>query len=96
MCANADLILQVNKKIQFLRPPDEPTYSSPALGHTLVAYGPRGVAALRNAARNGVGTLFVPLAKSEARIAALEREIDDLKAQIATIDVGVAALTARA
>ena len=96
LCANADLILQVNKKIQFLRPPDEPTYSSPALGHTLVAYGPRGVAALRNAARNGVGTLFVPLAKSEARIAALEREIDDLKAQIATIDVGVAALTARA
>jgi len=96
LCASADLILQVNKKIQFLRPPEEPTYSSPALGHTLVAYGPRGAVALRNAARNGVGTLFVPLTKSETRIAELKREIDDLKAQIATLDVENAALTARA
>jgi hypothetical protein len=82
LCANADLILQVNKKIQFLRPPDDPVYSSPALGHTLVAYGPRGVAALRNAARNGLGTLFVPFDKSEARVTQLECEIDDLKARI--------------
>ena len=81
LCANADLILQVNKKIHFLRPPDEPSYSSPALGHTLVAYGPRGVAALRNAARNGLGTIFVPMAKSEARLAELEEELARLKDQ---------------
>jgi regulator of replication initiation timing len=36
------------------------------------------------------------LSKSEARIAELEREIDDLKAKIATLDVENAALTARA
>jgi len=36
------------------------------------------------------------LTKSETRIAELKREIDDLKAQIATLDVENAALTARA
>jgi DNA N-6-adenine-methyltransferase (Dam) len=81
LCANADLILQVNKKIQFLRPPDEPSYSSPAMGHTLAAYGTRGVAALRNAARNGLGALFEPFTKREARIGELERELARLKEQ---------------
>jgi hypothetical protein len=79
LCGNADLILQVKQKIQFLRPPDEPTGGKNALGSSLVAYGTRGVEALKNAARNGLGTAFVPLAKSEARLAELERELARFK-----------------
>src|SRR6266404_9554460 len=58
LCCNADLILQVNKKINFLRPDDEP--GTNALGSTLVAYGERAVQALVNAAAAGLGTLFKP------------------------------------
>jgi hypothetical protein len=58
LCGNADLVLQVNKKIDFLRPDDEP--GTNALGSSLVAYGERGVQALRNAAAAGLGTLFKP------------------------------------
>jgi hypothetical protein len=58
LCGHADLILQVNKKIDFLRPIDEP--GTNALGSSLVAYGERGVQALMNAAAAGLGTLFKP------------------------------------
>jgi len=58
LCGNADLILQVNKKIDFLRPDDEP--GTNALGSTLVAYGKRAAQALMNAAAAGLGTLFKP------------------------------------
>jgi hypothetical protein len=61
LCGNADLILQVNKKIQFMRGDDYPTNNN-ALGSTLVAYGDRGVKALMNAAAAGLGTLFKPIA----------------------------------
>jgi hypothetical protein len=91
LCSNADLILQVNKKVRFLRPPDEPTYSSPALGHTLVAYGPRGVEALINAARNGLGALLVPYGK----LAAKENDIAELKARIAALEGENSTLKAR-
>src|SRR5262249_11247632 len=62
VCGSADGVLQVNKKINFLKPNNDPKNHN-TLGSSLVAYGPRGVAALRNAARNGLGTLFVPYAK---------------------------------
>jgi len=61
LCGNADLILQVNKKIQFMPGDDQPTNNN-ALGSTLVAYGDRGVKALMNAAAAGLGTLFKPIA----------------------------------
>ena len=44
LCGNADLILQVNKKINFIRPDGES--GNNALGSTFVAYGMRGVEAL--------------------------------------------------
>ena len=75
LCGYADLILQVKQKIQFLRPPGEPADGNNTLGSSLVAYGTRGVEALKNAARNGLGALFVPFEKSDARIAELEREL---------------------
>jgi hypothetical protein len=98
LCSNADLILQVNKKVQFLRPHGEPVYSSPALGHTLVAYGPRGVAALQNAVRSGLGTLFVPYEKFQAvaaKLVAKENEIAELTARIAAIKADSATLKAQ-
>jgi hypothetical protein len=60
LCSNADLILQVNKKIQFLRPDDGGDPGNNALGSSLVAYGERAVNALMNAAAAGLGTLFKP------------------------------------
>jgi hypothetical protein len=59
LCGNADLILQVNKKIDFVRPGGNDTGTN-ALGSSLVAYGKRGVQALLNAAAAGLGTLFRP------------------------------------
>jgi DNA N-6-adenine-methyltransferase (Dam) len=59
LCGNANLILQVNKRIDFLRPDDEP--GTNALGSTLVAYGERAVQALKNAAAAGLGALFAPV-----------------------------------
>jgi hypothetical protein len=58
LCSNADLILQVNKKIDFMRPSDEP--GTNALGSTLAAYGQKAVQALTNAAAAGLGTVFKP------------------------------------
>jgi hypothetical protein len=55
LCGNADLILQVNKKIDFIS--DESSRN--ALGSSLVAYGERGVKALMNAHR--LGALFKPV-----------------------------------
>jgi hypothetical protein len=52
------MILQVNKKIDFVRPSDEPSRN--VLGSSLVAYGERAVQALMNAAAAGLGTLFKP------------------------------------
>ena len=61
MCGNADLILQVNKKIQFMPGDDQPTNKN-ALGSTLVAHSESAVKALMNAAAAGLGTLFKPIA----------------------------------
>jgi hypothetical protein len=64
LCSNADLILQLNKKIQFLRPDTEEgdyPVNNNALGSSLVAYGERGVEALINAAEQGLGTLYKPV-----------------------------------
>jgi hypothetical protein len=57
LCSNADLILQVNKKIDFI------SYESSknALGTSLVAYGERGVKALMDAHAHGLGALFKPV-----------------------------------
>ena len=60
LCGNADLVLQLNKKIQFLRPDDGSEPGNNALGSSLVAYGERAVKALRNATAAGLGTLFKP------------------------------------
>ena len=54
LCGNADLILQVNKRIDFIS--DE---GRNALGSSLVAYGECGVKALMNAHR--LGALFKPV-----------------------------------
>lgn len=63
----ADAVLFIGKedpergdpnKLQFIRP-DGTAGTSPAQGTTLMAAGPRGVEALRNAARNGLGLLLV-------------------------------------
>lgn len=61
----ADLILVLNRKIPFVRPGMK-TGCFP-IGHHLIAIGERGVAALENAARNGLGKLFTP-----SRIAEVE------------------------
>jgi hypothetical protein len=55
----SDLILFVRKKIRFIRP-DGTTGNSPAQGTTLLAVGPRGVVALENACRAGIGLTFKP------------------------------------
>jgi hypothetical protein len=57
LCGNADLILQVNKKIDFIS--DESGKN--ALGSSLVAYGERGVKALMDAHAHGLGALFKPV-----------------------------------
>ena len=59
LCGNADLILQVNRKIDFVRPGGDDTGTN-ALGSSLVAYGERAVQALMNAAAAGLGALFKP------------------------------------
>jgi hypothetical protein len=58
LCGKADLILFVNKKINFISPTRGPGNNT--LGSTLVAYGERAVQALKNAAAAGLGTLFAP------------------------------------
>jgi hypothetical protein len=58
LCGNADLILLMNKRVNFISP-NRGSGTNP-LGTTLVAYGERGVQALRNAAAAGLGTLFKP------------------------------------
>lgn len=55
----ADALLFVRKKIRFIRP-DGTEGASPAQGTTLMAAGPRGVAALTNATRAGLGFLTLP------------------------------------
>ena len=54
----ADALLFVRSKLKFIRP-DGTTGDSPAQGTTLLAAGRRGVEALRNAARNGLGLMLV-------------------------------------
>jgi len=97
LCANADLVLQVRKKIQFLRPPGKPLGTN-ALGSSLVAYGERGVKALENAATAGLGTLFQPYRESQAilqsKTHAKEKEIAELKARIAALEAENDALKA--
>jgi phage N-6-adenine-methyltransferase len=58
LCGNADVILFVNKKINFISPTSGTGNNT--LGSTLVAYGERAVQALTNAAAAGLGTLFKP------------------------------------
>lgn len=53
----ADLVLFVDGKINFIGEDGQPG-RSPAQGTTLMAAGPRGVVALQNAARAGLGTLM--------------------------------------
>ena len=60
LCGHADLILQLNKKIQYIRPDDDRDPGNNALGSSLVAYGEKAVQALMNAAAAGLGTLFKP------------------------------------
>jgi hypothetical protein len=55
----ADLVLFVSKKIKFIGADGKPG-ASPAQGTCLIAAGELGVAALRNAAGNGLGTLMKP------------------------------------
>jgi hypothetical protein len=55
----ADLMLFVAPKIRFIGA-DGKEGASPAQGTTLLAKGPRGVEALRNAHRAGLGLLAVP------------------------------------
>ena len=59
LCGNADLILLVNKKVNFISPNSGPGNNT--LGSTLVACGERGVQALMHAAAAGLGTLFKPV-----------------------------------
>lgn len=55
---HADLILFVRKKIRFIGADGKPG-GSPAQGTTLMAAGPRGVAVLETACRNGLGLTFL-------------------------------------
>jgi phage N-6-adenine-methyltransferase len=63
VCSHADLILLVNKKINFISPTTSGTGNN-TLDSTLVAYGERAVQALMNAANAGLGTLFKPVPTS--------------------------------
>jgi hypothetical protein len=56
---HADLMLFVTPKIRFIGA-DGKEGKSPAQGTTLLAKGPQGVGALRNAHRAGLGLLAVP------------------------------------
>jgi hypothetical protein len=81
LCGNADLILQVNKKIDFIRPGGDDIGTN-ALGSSLVAYGERGVQALLNAAAAGLGNLFVPCQDSVLTFGELERETHLLRGKL--------------
>lgn len=68
----SDLTLQVAEKIKFLRP-DGSSGNQPGTGTTLLALGSQGVAALNNAARAGLGSLWVSTASpARARLHRLE------------------------
>lgn len=54
----ADAILFINGKVKFIRP-DGSAGTQPSTGTTLFAYGKRGVRALVNAQKNGLGILMV-------------------------------------
>jgi hypothetical protein len=60
----ADLFLALDKKIPFIRPGMKPNPFG--IGHQLIAIGERGIAALENAHRNGLGKLFAPSRIAEA------------------------------
>jgi hypothetical protein len=62
VCGDADLILFVNKKVNFISPTSGSDHNT--LGSTLVAYGERGVNALMNAPAAGLGILFQPCRNS--------------------------------
>jgi DNA N-6-adenine-methyltransferase (Dam) len=81
LCSNADLILQVNKKIDFVRPGGDGTGTN-ALGSSLVAYGKRGVQALLNAAAAGLGTLFIPCQNSVLIFEEFEHETHLLRGKL--------------
>ena len=81
LCGNADLILQVNRKIDFIRPGGDGAGTN-ALGSSLVAYGKRGVQALLNAAAAGLGTLFVPCQDSVLTFEEFEHETHLLRGKL--------------
>ena len=56
-CKNSDVILNVSKKIKFIRP-DGTTGDSPSNGTTLFAIGAKGVQALKAAQSNDLGILL--------------------------------------
>jgi len=57
----ADLVLFLNKRVAFISP-SRPKSSAQSIGSILVAIGDRGMAALENANRNGLGRLLKPVA----------------------------------
>lgn len=69
---SADALLFVRKKLRFLRP-DGSEGKSPAQGTTLMAAGPRGVAALVNARNAGLG-FMTPLSTAPRSERARSRE----------------------
>lgn len=53
-----DGVLLISGKVKFIKP-DGKTGDSPSTGTSLFAIGERGITALRNAEKNGLGTLLV-------------------------------------
>ena len=74
LMSKADLVLTLNKKISFIRPGQKPVCFP--IGHHLVAIGDQGVAALENAAHNGLGNLSKPHRLTQT--AQVERSLDDI------------------
>jgi phage N-6-adenine-methyltransferase len=72
LCGRADLVLFVNKKINFISPTCGPGNNT--LGSTLVAYGERAVQALINAAAAGLGIMFAPQHLGPTRASLPHRE----------------------
>ena len=81
LCGNVDLILQVNKRIDFVRPGGDGTGTNLS-GSSLVAYGKRGVQALLNASAAGLGTLFIPCQNSVLTFEEFEHEAHLLRGKL--------------
>lgn len=86
----ADAVLFVREKIKFIRP-DGSTGKQPGTGTTLLAKGPRGVQALENATRAGLGLLLINAAAPAAHAQVIEGEgsRETIKSGRAALDQGV-------